>query len=91
MPEYLAAGMPVVAYERTVFQSEFEGHLELWDRGDWEAVSRALIRWIQDPEACRHQGGRGRAFVRRFDYRRVAEEELALMSNLAVAKDQPLE
>ena len=77
--EYLAAGLPVVAYDLPVFQSEFEGHLELWDRGDTDAIAKALIRWIQDPVECEKKGELGRQFVRRFDYRTVAHEELDLM------------
>ena len=79
--EYLAAGLPVVAYRLPVFASEFEGHLELWPLGDTSKVAAAIIRWISEPDACLEQGERGRAFVRRFDYRSVAAEELALMAN----------
>lgn len=77
--EYLAAGLPVVAYDLPVFRSEFQGHLQLWPRGNIEAVSGALIAWIRDPDGCVETGERGRQFVQRFDYRKVADEELGLM------------
>ena len=80
--EYLAAGLPVVAYDLPVFQSEFDGHLELWPRGDADAIAKALIRWIQNPVECSKVGEKGRRFVRRFDYRTVAQEELDLMMEL---------
>ena len=80
--EYLAAGLPVVAYDLPVFQSEFEGHLELLPRGDQLGISRALVRLILDPAECVRRGEEGRQFVRRFDYRTVANEELSLMLQL---------
>ena len=80
--EYLAAGLPVAAYDLPVFRSEFEGHLVLKERGDQESVAQTLIDWIRDPVSAERIGARGRTFVHRFDYRTVALEELALMEGL---------
>lgn len=77
--EYLAFGLPVVAYDLPVFRSEFEGHLQLMPRGNVEAIAKALAIWIENPEARETTGRRGQSFVRRFDYQKVAREELALM------------
>ncbi len=80
--EYLAAGLPVVAYDLPVFQSEFEGHLELVPRGDQATVADTIVRWIANPKERVRRGEDGRLFVRRFNYRAVANEEFALMSQL---------
>lgn len=80
--EYLAAGLPVVAYDLPVFRSEFDGHLTLKSRGDQDAVAQTLVEWIRNPTTAEQLGERGREFVHRFDYRTVAREELDLMLQL---------
>ncbi len=80
--EYLAAGLPVAAYDLPVFQSEFEGHLTLHTRGDQDAVAQTLVDWLLNPTVAEQVGKKGREFVHRFDYRTVAQEELDLMEQL---------
>lgn len=77
--EYLASGIPVVAYDLPVFRNEFQGHLHLCPTGNVKEVAKALIKLMGNQKAIETFGKRGREFVRRFDYRLAAEKELALM------------
>ncbi|MCS1408337.1 MAG: N-acetyl-alpha-D-glucosaminyl L-malate synthase [Verrucomicrobia subdivision 3 bacterium] len=80
--ECLAAGLPVVAYDLPVFRSVFSEQLEMVQVGDAQAAAKQLIDLVRHPERQRDMGERGRQFVRRFDYRAVAQEELALMEEV---------
>jgi glycosyltransferase involved in cell wall biosynthesis len=77
--EYLAFGLPVVAMRLPVFDQVFPGHLDLVDQGDAPAVAERVLHWLANPEAAREQAVRGRTFVERYDYRAVAEQELAAL------------
>ncbi len=84
--EYLAAGLPVVAYDLPVFRSIFPQQLELVKLGDRAAAASRLITWIRNPARQREIGEQGRRFVRRFDYRAVARKELDLMEQAVAAR-----
>lgn len=77
--EYLAAGLPVVAYDLPVFCSVFPQQLELVKPGDAIAAADRLIGLLQNPARQREIGEQGRRFVRQFDYRQAAGKELALI------------
>ena len=77
--EYLAAGLPVVAYDLPVFRSVFPQQLELVKPGDAIAAADRLIGLLQNPARQQEIGEQGRRFVRRFDYRQAAGKELALI------------
>lgn len=77
--EYLAFGLPVVAMRLPVFDQVFPGQLDLVDQGDAAAAAARVLHWLGQPEAARAQAVRGRAFVERYDYRAVAEQELAAL------------
>ena len=77
--EYLAAGLPVVAYDLPVFRSIFPQQLDLVKPGDTAAVAGRLISLLQTPDRQREIGEQGRQFVRQFNYRQAADKELALI------------
>lgn len=78
--EYLAFGLPVVAMRLPVFDQVFPGQLDLVDQGDATAAAERVLQWLERPEAAREQAMRGRSFVERYDYRAVAEQELAALA-----------
>ncbi len=80
--EYLAAGLAVAAYDLPVFASVFADQIRRVPRGDTAAIADVLAGWIRDRAECERVGQQGRAFVRRFDYREVAREEMGLMEAL---------
>lgn len=77
--EFLAAGLPVVAYGLPIFDTVFPGQLTKVPVGDKEATARSILELIDDPARQREQGLRGRGFVQRYDFRNVAKQELAAL------------
>jgi glycosyltransferase involved in cell wall biosynthesis len=78
--EFLAAGLPVVAMEVPVFRSVFPGQLDLVPQKDIPATAARVLHWLDHPEEARQRGAAGREFVQRYDHRRVAAEEIGILS-----------
>ena len=79
--EFLAMGMPVVAYRLPVFKQVFPDQLEEAHLGARNEVSNKLIALLADEARQRELGGRGREFARKYDYRHIATEELEVLSS----------
>ncbi len=77
--EFLAAGLPVAAYELPVFRHIFPGQLVPVPPGDWRGLAREVAALLMDETRQRAMGIAGRQFVQRYDYRQVAKEELAAL------------
>lgn len=80
--EFLALGLPVVAYHLPIFDTVFPEQLTQVPLADKSACANALIELLNSEPRQREQGLRGRAFVQRYDYRNVAQEELAALQRL---------
>jgi glycosyltransferase involved in cell wall biosynthesis len=74
--EYLACGLPVVAYDLPVFREVFPNLLDSVPLGDSTAASQAILELLDDPKERQLQGQIGREYVQRYDYRTMAREEL---------------
>lgn len=84
--EFLAAGLPVVAMEVPVFRSVFPGQLDLVPSKDVSATATRVLRWLDHPEEARRRGIEGRRFVERYDHRRVAAEEMRILTEARAAQ-----
>ena len=84
--EFLAAGLPVVAMEVPVFRSVFPDQLDLVPQKDINATATRVLHWIEHPDLARDRGVAGRAFVERYDHRRVASEEVRILSEALAAR-----
>jgi len=80
--EFLATGIPVVAYGLPIFDSVFPNQLIKVPIGDKSAAAREILALLNAPERQRELGLRGREFVQRYDFRNVARQELAALSEL---------
>jgi glycosyltransferase involved in cell wall biosynthesis len=80
--EFLAAGLPVVACHLPVLDHVFPEQLEMVPAGDWRAAAARTVELLRDEPRRSARGAAGRQFVRRYDYRRVAEVELAALLRL---------
>jgi glycosyltransferase involved in cell wall biosynthesis len=80
--EFLATGIPVVAYGLPIFDTVFPGQLIKVGIGDKPATARALLELLDAPTRQRELGMRGRQFVQRYDFRNVAKQELAALQQL---------
>ena len=86
--EFLGAGLPVVAYDLPIFGQVFPGQLDLVKPGDRSGAAKKVLALLEDELQQREQGGRGRDFVARYDYRKVAQVELqALQSAVSKARN----
>jgi len=77
--EFLAMGLPVVAYDLPVFRHIFPGQLAGVNPGDRAAAARELLGLLRDEPRRQSIGSQGRDFARRYDYRHIAREELAVL------------
>lgn len=80
--EFLAAGLPVVAYDLPIFAHVFPGQLDLVRPGDRAGFADKLLVWLADESARWERGRAGREFVKRYDYREVAGQELEVLLSL---------
>ena len=83
--EYLACGLPVVAYDLPVFRDVFPDLLDSVPLGDLPAASQAILELLDDPKARQLQGQIGREYVQRYDYREMALKELEYLKSLCIA------
>ena len=83
--EYLACGLPVVAYDLPVFREVFPDLLDSVPLGDLPAASQAILELLDDPKARQLQGQIGREYVRRYDFREMALKELEYLKSLCIA------
>ena len=80
--EFLAAGLPVVSYDLPVFREVFPGCFELVPLGDTAAAAKEILRLLADEGLQRRRGRDGQDFVRRYDYRVFAAQELKVLQDL---------
>ena len=80
--EFLAASLPVAAYDLPVFAHVFPRQLATVPAGDWRGLAREVIGLLRDENRQLALGRAGREFVRRYDYRQVAKEELAALQSV---------
>jgi glycosyltransferase involved in cell wall biosynthesis len=78
--EFMALGLPVVAYELPVFEEVFPGHLELAPPHDMEAAASKVLGLLGDDQRRLSLGLKSKEFVARYDYRNMAQAELAKLS-----------
>ena len=83
--EYLASALPVVAYDLPVFREVFPGLLRSIPLGDKAATADAILDLLANPNAREEQGQAGREFVQRYDYRKMACQELQHLEKLCTS------
>lgn len=80
--EYLAFGLAVAAYRLPVFDTVFPDQFQLSPLGDPDALADSVIGLLNDPRQIAERGRNGREFVHRYDHRKVARQELALLESV---------
>jgi glycosyltransferase involved in cell wall biosynthesis len=78
--EFMALGLPVVAYELPVFEEVFPGQLELVPQHDAEKAALKVLRLLEDDHRRLSLGRQSKEFVAKYDYRIMAQAELAKLS-----------
>ncbi|MEW6156837.1 MAG: glycosyltransferase family 4 protein [Verrucomicrobiota bacterium] len=80
--EFLAARLPVVAYDLPIYAHVFPEQIDLVPPGDRIGIAKKLLALLDNEQRQEAQGLRGREFVRRYDFRNVASQELAALKEL---------
>lgn len=80
--EFLAVGLPVVSYDLPVFREVFPGCLELVALGDIAGAAGEILRLLADADLLQRRARQGQEFVRRYDYRVFAAQELAALQGV---------
>ena len=80
--EFLAAGLPVVAYRLPVFEEAFPDVLNQVTKGDSNEFSEVLSKLLADENERERQGIRGRKFVERYSVNGVAKREMGFLEEM---------
>jgi glycosyltransferase involved in cell wall biosynthesis len=80
--EFLAMGLPVVAYDLPVFAEVFPDQLQIATPHDQADAASKVLQLLRDEPQRVALGERGKAFVARYDYRLMAQAELARLATL---------
>ena len=80
--EYLASGLPVIAYELPVYALAFPKVLDLVKPGDIASFSSLIAALLSDPDRQTHLGLNGRRFVEQYDFRIIAKTELSAIQSI---------
>jgi glycosyltransferase involved in cell wall biosynthesis len=80
--EFLAAALPVVAYQLPIFDTVFPNQLYGVKVGDIDSAAAAILRLLDSDAERKRAGIRGREFVMQYDYRNVAKNEFKLLEQL---------
>jgi len=80
--EAMVCGLPVVAYNLPVYKEVFEDKLVTVPLGDVNAMAKQVIFFLENPDVAKKIGEKGREFVKRYDWNRVAEQELSAIIDL---------
>jgi glycosyltransferase involved in cell wall biosynthesis len=75
--EAMACGLPVVAYGLPAYKEVFEDKLVTVPLGDVDDLVKRVEFLLENPEAAREIGAKGREFIKRYDWNVVAERELS--------------
>ncbi len=80
--EFLAAGLPVVAYELPVFKELFNDVLHFVPLKSKDQAAALVLSLLKDFDAMKRSAIHGKNHARQFNYQNVAEQELRHMVNL---------
>lgn len=80
--EFLAAGLPVVAYELPVFRELFDEVLHFVPMRCKERAAEKIVSLLGDAAKMAQSGTKGKEHVRQFKYQEVAQQEMQLMEEL---------
>lgn len=86
--EFMAWGLPVVAMDLPVFAEVFQDRLDLVPLGDINAAADRICFWLENPDLAGSNGELNRAFIQRYDCKKLAQVELEAMENALVRHRQ---
>jgi len=84
--EAMACGLPVVISDITSLREAFSGVASFFPPGDAERLSQEIVKLLDDDQLREELGCRSQVFVRKYDWRSVAERELEFIRSLVCRK-----
>ena len=85
--EAMACGLPVVISDIPSLRETFSDVASFFPPGDAEKLSKEIVALLGDDQLREKVGHRNEAFIRKYDWRSVAERELEFIGNLVSRKD----
>jgi len=70
------------AYNLPIYKEVFDDKLMTVPLGDIDAMAKQVIYLLENPEVARKMGEANREFVKKYDWKTVAEKELFAIINL---------
>lgn len=83
--EAMACGLPVVAYDLPAYQVFGDAIVKV-SKGNIDAFASAVLSLLSDDELRRAVGEKAKTIANRFDWSKIAKEEMALLQNLIKAQ-----
>ncbi|UCE29266.1 MAG: glycosyltransferase family 4 protein, partial [Candidatus Bathyarchaeota archaeon] len=80
--EAMACGLPVVVYELPIYKEIFNSKLVTVTPGDVDGMSKQVLFLLQNHEVSRKIGEDGKRFVERYDWQKIADEEMKLILSM---------
>jgi glycosyltransferase involved in cell wall biosynthesis len=80
--EAMACGLPVIAYDLPIYKEIFDDKLVIVPLGDINAMAKKVISFLENPQIAENMGEANRIFIKRYDWRVVAERELSAILGL---------
>jgi glycosyltransferase involved in cell wall biosynthesis len=80
--EAMACGLPVIAYNLSIYKEAFDNKIITVCLGDVEGMAKHVIYLLENPEIAIKIGETNREFVKKYDWKTIAEKELDVISNL---------
>jgi glycosyltransferase involved in cell wall biosynthesis len=87
--EALSCGLPVVAYDLSIYREIFEDQLITVPTGDVQAMAERIIFLLNHPETAKKRGEQGREFVKKYDWRTIASSELGAIQAILETRVSP--
>ena len=79
--EAMAAGVPVLCYDLPEIRSIWMDRVVWVLKGDRKAFARKILEMLDDEKATSELPEKGSSFMKRYDWREIAENEMAIIAN----------
>lgn len=81
--EAMAAGVPILCYDLSAIQSIWEDNVVWVPKGHKKKFANKAIDLLDDEQARNRLSEAGMQFIRRYDWREIAEREMTIITNSA--------
>lgn len=84
--EAMACGLPVVSWDLPNFKSVFENRTLRVRENDFDLFAEEIRKFLRDEDSRKKFGDKGREFIQRYSWEKVAEKEYEIISQQQIEK-----